>query len=74
MNMGDNKLDKDDAAELTDSTPSDVAEAWHDARDDAEESGDVQRGSEPGEAHGQTEIQSLDDMKEVEATIDETAE
>lgn len=70
--MGDNKLDKDDAAELTDSTPSDVAEAWHDARDDAEESGDLSRDVGPGDSHGQTEVQSLDDMQEVEAAIDET--
>lgn len=27
--MGENKLDKDDAADLTDATASQVSEAWH---------------------------------------------
>jgi hypothetical protein len=69
--MGENKLDKNDAADLTDTTASKVSEAWHEARDNAEEAGELERGSEPGKTEPQ-EIQSLDDMKEVESGIDET--
>ncbi|MBP8689472.1 hypothetical protein KBH77_03935 [Patescibacteria group bacterium] len=35
------KYDVDDAARDTDSSSSKTSEAWHDARDDAERSGDL---------------------------------
>lgn len=40
--------DKDDAAKDTNSSRQDVENAWHDARTDAERSGDLDRGSESG--------------------------
>ena len=43
--------DEDDAAKDTDSSNSDVETAWHDARDAAEASGEISRGSGPGESH-----------------------
>ena len=36
--------DKSDAAKDTDSSSRDVSQAWHDARDDAVDSGDLSRG------------------------------
>ena len=33
------QYDKSDAADETESTPAEVSEAWHDARDDAAEEG-----------------------------------
>ncbi len=40
--------DADDAAKDTDSSVDDVHGAWHDARTDAEDSGDLDRGSDSG--------------------------
>lgn len=40
--------DKGDAAKDTNSSRQDVDHAWHDARTDAEDSGDLDRGSESG--------------------------
>jgi hypothetical protein len=39
--MAENKYTKNDAAEETDSTPKEVSEAWHAARDDAASAGDL---------------------------------
>ncbi len=55
-------IDKDDAAELTNSSPAETSGAWHDARDDAQAAGDIERGSGSGESHTDTndvEAQSL---------------
>ena len=42
-NSPKNKYDKTDAAEDTDNSTSKTSQAWHDARDDAEEEGEIKR-------------------------------
>lgn len=42
------QYDQNDAARDTDSSTSDVRDAWHDARTDAEDSGYLDRGSDSG--------------------------
>lgn len=45
------KLELEDAAELTDSGTKETQRAWHGARDDAEMAGELERGSGSGEEH-----------------------
>lgn len=53
--------DKSDAAKDTNSSERDVSNAWHDARSDAERSGDLDRGSESGSGgHGGSGSESTD--------------
>lgn len=60
-----------DTSKATGDSASRVEEAYHDARDHAESSGEVSRGSGPGESHGETETVSLDDLKDLADAVDE---
>lgn len=69
-------INREEAAELTDSTTSETEAAWHSARDDAEDTGDLVRGSGPGQekpAAEEIEAQSLSGIEEAMAETDPDA-
>lgn len=62
---------KKDAAQDTDAPIRDVSRAWHDARDHAEESGEISRGSGPGQQHSEAELHSaLAGLKHTDLLLD----